>query len=64
METIKSATEKLQQVGYKLAEVVYSTQGAEGMPNMGDMGGAAAANPADDGPIEADYEVVDDNEEN
>ena len=63
IETIKSATEKLQQVGYKLAEVVYSTQGADGMPNMGDMGGAAgAANPADDGPIEADYEVVDEDE--
>ena len=65
-EAIKAATEKLQQVGYKLAEVVYSTQGAPdmgGMPNMGDMGGAGAA-PADDGPIEADYEVVDDDETN
>ncbi|MBQ9068159.1 MAG: molecular chaperone DnaK [Eggerthellaceae bacterium] len=65
-EAIKAATEKLQQVGYKLAEVVYSTQGA---PDMDPAAAAAAAgaagvaNPADDGPIEADYEVVDDDEQ-
>lgn len=56
IEAIKAASERLQQVGYSLAEVVYSAQQAEaGAP------GAAGATPAqDDGPIEADYEVVDD----
>ena len=64
-EAIKAAVEKLQQAGYKLAEVVYSQQGgqpgaaagAQGAP----QGGAA---PADDDTIEADYEVVDDKKDN
>ena len=61
IDTIKAAQEKLQQAGYKLAEVAYS--------NNGDAATAAAASAApqpnaapstnDDGPIEADYEVVD-----
>ena len=61
IDTIKAAQEKLQQAGYKLAEVAYS--------NNGDAATAAAAGAApqpntapstnDDGPIEADYEVVD-----
>ena len=29
LEAIKKETENLQQVGYKLAEVVYSTEGAQ-----------------------------------
>ena len=65
IEAIKAAVEKLQQAGYKLAEVVYSQQGgqpgaaagAQGAP----QGGAA---PADDDTIEADYEVVDDKKDN
>ena len=60
IEAIKAAGEKLQQAGYKLAEVVYSSQQAEGAAGAG---AAGAANPADDGPIEADYEVVDDKNE-
>ena len=60
IEAIKAAGEKLQQAGYKLAEVVYSSQQAEGAAGTG---AAGAANPADDGPIEADYEVVDDKNE-
>lgn len=60
IEAIKAAGEKLQQAGYKLAEVVYSAQQAEGAAGAG---AASAANPADDGPIEADYEVVDDKNE-
>ena len=60
IETIKAATEKLQQAGYKLAEVAYSQQqGAEGAAGAA---GAAAGAQSDDGPIEADYEVVDDKE--
>ena len=56
-DSIKAATEKLQQAGYKLAEVAYSQQqGAD------QAAGAAAGAQPDDGPIEADYEVVDDKE--
>ena len=56
IEAIKAATEKLQQAGYKLAEVAYGQQGAD------PAAGAAAGAQSDDGPIEADYEVVDDKE--
>lgn len=58
MDAIKAATEKMQAAGYKLAEVVYSTQGAE----AGDAATAAESTPADD-TIEADYEVVEDDKE-
>ena len=59
IEAIKAATEKLQQAGYKLAEVVYSTQGAPA--GAGAPGADCGGNCGDrnDGPIEADYEVVD-----
>ena len=58
LDAIRSATERMQAAGYKLAEVVYNTEG--------EAAGAAAAEaesvPADD-TLEADYEVVDDEEE-
>ena len=57
IESIKSATEQLQQAGYKLAEIVYSNNAAAGQPGAQ---GAQAQQPADDGTIEADFEVVDD----
>ena len=61
LDAIKAAVEKLQQAGYKLAEVVYSQNGgdpaAAAAAAAGAQGGAA---PADDDTIEADYEVVDD----
>ncbi|WP_251198257.1 molecular chaperone DnaK [Anaerotardibacter muris] len=57
LEAIKSATENLQQVGYKLAEVVYSTEGAQ----AGAAAETAESTPAED-TIEADFEVVDDDE--
>lgn len=57
LDAIKSATEKMQAAGYKLAEVVYSTEGDQ----AGDAATAAAETPADE-TIEADYEVVDENE--
>ena len=61
IEAIKAAVEKLQQAGYKLAEVVYSQNGgdpaAAAAAAASAQGGAA---PADDDTIEADYEVVDD----
>jgi molecular chaperone DnaK len=59
IDAIKDATTKLQQVGYKLAEVVYSTEGAA----AGAQAAAAETAPADD-TLEADYEVVDDEDEN
>ncbi|MDO4841571.1 MAG: molecular chaperone DnaK [Phoenicibacter congonensis] len=71
LEPIKAGVEKLQQAGYKLAEVVYSQGAAEGGVNPQDFAnaaaaaqaagaGAGAANPSDDGPIDANFEVVDD----
>ncbi len=57
LEAIKSETENLQQVGYKLAEVVYSTEGAQ----AGAAAETAESTPADD-TIEADFEVVDEDE--
>ena len=63
IEAIKSATEKLQQAGYKLAEVVYSSQ-QQGAAGAQQPGNAAGAQPSgDDDTIEADYEVVDDDKE-
>ena len=55
---IKAATESLQQAGYKLAEVAYSTSDAQA------AAGAAGAQQtqADDGTVEADFEVVDDDD--
>ncbi|MCD8316089.1 MAG: molecular chaperone DnaK [Eggerthellaceae bacterium] len=58
IDAIRAATEKMQQAGYKLAEVVYSTQGAQ----AGEQTVDAESTPADD-TLEADYEVVDDDEE-
>ena len=71
IEAIKSATEALQEAGYKLAEIVYSQNGAQGASGFDPAAAAAAAAaaqgaqsaPADDGTIEADYEVVDPDEE-
>ena len=53
IEAIKAATEKLQQAGYKLAEVAYADAQQQ-------TDGAAGAQPADDDVVDADYEVVDD----
>ena len=58
IEAIKAATEQMQQAGYKLAEVVYSTEGA----GAASAAATAESTPADD-TIEADYEVVDDENE-
>ena len=58
IEAIKAAIEAMQQAGYKLAEVVYGNQDAA----QAAAGAAGAQQPADDDTIEADFEVVDDNE--
>ena len=59
IEAVKSATERLQQVGYSIAQVVYRQQDAGAQAGAG-----AAAGASNDGPIEADYEVVDDDKNN
>ena len=58
IEAIKAAIEAMQQAGYKLAEVVYGNQDAA----QATAGAAGAQQPADDDTIEADFEVVDDDE--
>ena len=69
IDAVKAATEKMQQAGYKLAEVVYSSQqadaGAAGgsYADAGAAGGAYASSTSDDDTIEADYEVIDDDKE-
>ena len=61
IEAIKAAIEAMQQAGYKLAEVVYGNQDAA-QAAAGAAGAAGAQQPADDDTIEADFEVVDDDE--
>ena len=64
---IKVATEKLTEVSYDVFGRVYQQEAAQngGNPgggfNPGDMGGNAGAKKDDDGVVDADYEVVDDN---
>ena len=58
IEAIKAAIEAVQQAGYKLAEVVYGNQDAA----QAAAGAAGTQQPADDDTIEADFEVVDDDE--
>ena len=58
IEAIEAAIEAMQQAGYKLAEVVYGNQDAA----QAAAGAAGAQQPADDDTIEADFEVVDDDE--
>ena len=52
-EAIKAAGESLQSVAYELAQVVYADAQQQ-------TDGAAGAQPADDDVVDADYEVVDD----
>ena len=65
-EAIKSAVDKMQQAGYKLAEVVYQQGSADGATPSDVAAAAAAAGAApaadskDEGPIDANFEVVDD----
>ena len=53
VEAIKAAGESLQSVAYELAQVVYADAQQQ-------TDGAARAQPADDDVVDADYEVVDD----
>lgn len=67
LEVIKADTDKLQQASYKLAEIAYQgAQPAEGA-DAGAAGPDAGPTPPtsndDDDVVEADYEVVDDDED-
>ena len=62
LEAIKSAMEALQQASYKLAEVAYSQNAAQQPGAAGAAGAAGAQQSANDDTIEADFEVVDDDE--
>ena len=53
VEAVKAAGESLQSVAYELAQVVYADAQQQ-------TDGAAGAQPADDDVVDADYEVVDD----
>lgn len=63
VEAIKSAMEALQQASYKLAEVAYSQNSQQGDAGAAGAAGAAGTQQqANDDTIEADFEVVDDDE--
>jgi molecular chaperone DnaK len=57
-DAIKASADELQKKLYELAPKLYPQQQQEGAP---DMGSNAGQTPPDDGTVEADYKVVDDN---
>ncbi len=59
VDAIKAAGDKLQEVGHKLAEVVYSSAQADAA-----AGDGAAQQAGSDDVVDADYEVVDDDKDN
>ena len=67
VDAIKAAGDKLQEVGHKLAEVVYSSTQADAA-NGGAAAGAGAQQASSgsngDDVVDADYEVVDDDKDN
>ena len=63
-QAIKNATEALTRAFYAVSEKLYSQAGAQPGPDMGGAAGGAtgaANNGGDDNVVDADYEVVDDN---
>ncbi|MDD7353412.1 MAG: molecular chaperone DnaK [Peptoniphilaceae bacterium] len=58
LEAIKSKTEELTQAFYAISEEIYKQQGAQGQAGSG-----ASEAKHDDDVVDADYEVVDDDEE-
>ncbi|MCR8908202.1 MULTISPECIES: molecular chaperone DnaK [Atopobiaceae] len=59
VDAIRAAGDKLQEVGHKLAEVVYSAT-----QDQAAQGGASAQGGSADDVVDADYEVVDDDKNN
>ena len=64
-QAIKNATEELTKAFYAVSEKLYNQQGGQAGPGP-DMGGSAgsAGNGGDDNVVDADYEVVDDDNNN
>ncbi len=60
IDAIKAAGDKLQEVGHKLAEIVYSDTNAQTAAGAGAGAGAAQPTGDTDDVVDADYEVVDD----
>ncbi|OUN24843.1 molecular chaperone DnaK [Pseudoflavonifractor sp. An85] len=62
-QAIKDATEGLTKAFYAVSEKLYSQAGAQPGPDMGGAAGGAtgSTNGGDDNVVDADYEVVDDN---
>jgi len=58
VEAIKAATEEVQKAFYAVSEKLYQQQAPQGNPADGGFGGAAGG----DNVVDADYEVVDDNQ--
>ncbi len=66
-QSIKNATEELTHAFYAVSEKLYSQQGGQAGPDMGGAAGGAAGGGStggDDNVVDADYEVVDDNDNN
>jgi molecular chaperone DnaK len=61
VDAVKAATDKLQQAGYKLAEIVYADAQAEA--EAGGEDGEESAGSDEEEVVEADYEVVDESED-
>ena len=59
LDAVREAMDELQQAGYKLAEVVYSSNAAADAGAGAGYGQYGATDAGNDGPIEADYEVID-----
>ena len=61
-QAIKGATEELKKAFYAVSEKLYAQQGGQPGPDMGDMGNMGGAPQGGAGPdvVDADYEVVDD----
>ncbi|WP_307740106.1 molecular chaperone DnaK [uncultured Parolsenella sp.] len=68
VDAIKAAGDKLQEVGHKLAEVVYSSTNSDAASGNAAGAGASAGSQAGsnggDDVVDADYEVVDDDKNN
>jgi molecular chaperone DnaK len=60
---IKAATEELTQLFYKMSEKLYQQQAPQGDPNMGGQAGPNAG-PQGGQYYDADYKVVDDDDQN
>ncbi|MFA7163734.1 MAG: Hsp70 family protein, partial [Eubacteriales bacterium] len=62
IEQIKAATEKLTQVSYEIFGKIYQEQAQQQGANAGPQDGPAGDGKQDDNVVDADYEVVDDEE--